>query len=62
MSKGSARRKQQIDSEKFAQQWDAIFGIKKDPKTLQEQIWNDKMKDYQIGVDLAMLKEVKEKK
>lgn len=61
MSKGSARRKQQIDSQKFADQWDAIFGIKKDPKTLEDHVWNDKVKDYQIGIDLAMINE-KEKK
>lgn len=61
MGKGSSRRKQQVDQQKFADQWDAIFGIKKDPKTLQDHVWNDKMKQYQFGIDLAMLKEVKEK-
>lgn len=61
MSKGSARRKQQIDSQKFADQWDAIFGVKKDPKTLEDHVWNDKVKEYQIGIDLAMINE-KEKK
>lgn len=60
MSKGSARRKQQVDNEKFANQWDAIFGVKKDPKTLEDHVWNDKMKDYQLGVDLAMINEKKQ--
>ena len=62
MSKGSARRKQQIEQKKFADQWDAIFGIKKDPKTLVDHVWNDKVKEYQIGVDLAMINNEKEKK
>ena len=65
MSKGSSRRKQQVNQQKFADQWDAIFGIKKDPKTLQDHVWNDKMKDFQLGIDLAMLgqeKTVKDKK
>jgi len=61
MSKGSARRKQQIDQQKFSDQWDQIFGVKKDPKTLQDHVWNDKVKEFQIGVDLAMIQE-KEKK
>ena len=56
MSKGSARRKQQVENKKFADQWDAIFGIKKELKTLEDQVWNDKMKDMQVGIDLAMLK------
>jgi poly(3-hydroxybutyrate) depolymerase len=60
MSKGSARRKQQVSSEKFAEQWDAIFGIKKDPKTLEDHVWNDKMKEMQIGVDLAMIEKEKQ--
>jgi len=55
MGKGSTRRKTQIASEEFASQWDAIFGIKKEPKTLADHVWNDKMKDYQTGIDLAML-------
>lgn len=55
MGKGSTRRKTQIESEKFASQWDAIFGIKKEPKTLAEHVWNDKMKDMQKSIDLAML-------
>jgi len=55
MGKGSTRRKTQIADEKFTNQWDAIFGIKKEPKTLADHVWNDKMKDYQVGIDLAML-------
>jgi hypothetical protein len=60
MSKGSARRKEDI--EKVRANWDAIFGIKKDPQTLAEHVWNDKVKEYQIGVDLAMINNEKEKK
>lgn len=55
MGKGSTRRKAQIEDEKFANQWDAIFGIKKNPETLQDHVWNDKMKDMQKSIDLAML-------
>lgn len=53
MSKGSSRRP--TDHKKFSEQWDVIFGIKKNPKTLEDHVWNDKMKDYQLGVDLAMI-------
>ena len=61
MGKGSAPRPIP-NPDKFRDNWDAIFGIKKDPKTLEDHVWNDKMKDYQIGVDLAMIKGEKEEK
>lgn len=61
MSKGSSPRPIP-NPEKFRDNWDAIFGIKKDPKTLEDHVWNDKMKDYQLGVDLAMINEKKEEK
>lgn len=60
MGKGSARRKE--DTDKFRDNYDAIFGIKKDPKTLEDHVWNDKMKDYQLSVELAMLDGKKEEK
>lgn len=62
MGKGSGRRKQEISQQKFADQWDAIFGIKKNPKTLEDHVWNDKVKEIQIGVDLAIIEGKKEKK
>jgi len=61
MGKGSAPRPIP-NPDKFRDNWDAIFGIKKDPKTLEDHVWNDKMKDYQVGVDLAMIKGEKEEK
>jgi hypothetical protein len=53
MSKGSARRKEDI--QKVRDNWDAIFSIKKDPKTLAEHVWNDKMKDMQSDIEKKLI-------
>ena len=52
--KGSGRRKE--DAQAVRDNWDAIFGIKKDPKTLQEHVWNDQMKKMQRDIELKLLK------
>ena len=40
------------DKKKFDDNWDAIFGIKKEPKTLAEHVWNDSMKEMQRDIEL----------
>jgi len=52
--KGSGRRKE--DASKVRDNWDAIFGIKKEPKTLAEHVWNDQMKEMQRDIELKLLK------
>jgi len=52
--KGSGRRKE--DASKVRDNWDLIFGIKKEPKTLAEHVWNDQMKDMQRDIELKLLK------
>ena len=54
MGKGSAPRPIP-NPEKFRDQWDAIFGIKKDPKTLEDHVWNDQMKEMQSDIDKKMI-------
>jgi len=54
MGKGSGRRNE--DAQKVRDNWDAIFGIKKEPKGLAEKVWNDKMKDYQTDVEKNLIK------
>jgi hypothetical protein len=57
MSKGSSRRKE--DMQKVRDNWDAIFSIKKEPKTLAEHVWNDKMKDMQSDIEKKLIGEKK---
>ncbi len=54
MGKGSGRRKE--DTQKVMDNWDAIFGIKKNPETLQDNVWNDKMKEYQTDIEKNLIK------
>jgi len=54
MGKGSGRRNE--DAQKVRNNWDAIFGIKKEPNGLAEEIWNDKMKEYQTDVEKNLIK------
>ena len=55
MGKGSARRKE--DTNKVLANWDAIFGIKKDPKTLEDHVWNDQMKQMQSDIEKKIIEE-----
>ena len=52
--KGSVRRNE--DNDAFRDNWDRIFGIKKEPKDIAEHVWNDKMKEMQRDIDLKMIK------
>jgi hypothetical protein len=52
--KGSGRRKE--DASKINENWDRIFGIKKEPKTLAEHVWNDQMKEMQREIELKLIK------
>jgi hypothetical protein len=54
--KGSARRKE--DASKVRDNWDRIFGIKKekDLKTLEDHVWNDQLKEMQRDVELKLIK------
>lgn len=54
MGKGSGRRNE--DAQKVRDNWDAIFGIKKDPQDLKEEVWNDKMKEYQADIEKNLIK------
>jgi len=54
MGKGSGRRNE--DTQKVRDNWDAIFGIKKNPETLQDKVWNDKMKEYQVDIEKNLIK------
>jgi hypothetical protein len=54
MGKGSGRRNE--DAQKVRNNWDAIFGIKREPNNLAEEIWNDKMKEYQTDVEKNLIK------
>jgi len=54
MGKGSGRRNE--DAQKVRDNWDAIFGIKKDPQGLKEEVWNDKMKEYQADIEKNLIK------
>ena len=54
MGKGSGRRNE--DTQKVRDNWDAIFGIKKNPETLQDNVWNDKMKEYQTDIENNLIK------
>lgn len=54
MSKGSTPRPIP-NPDKFRDNWDAIFSIKKDPKTLEDHVWNDKMKEMQTDIDKKMI-------
>jgi hypothetical protein len=54
MGKGSGRRKE--DTQKVMDNWDAIFGIRKNPETLQDNVWNDKMKEYQTDIEKNLIK------
>jgi len=62
MNSTSSKNKRQVEGKRFTEWWDNLFGIKKDPQNLADHVWNDKMKDYQIGIDLAMINGIKEKK
>lgn len=55
MSKGSTPRPFSVANEEYANRWDEIFGIKKDPKTLAEHVWNDQMKKMQSEIDKKMI-------
>ena len=52
--KGSVRRNEDTDA--FRDNWDRIFGIKKEPKNLADHVWNDQMKAMQRDIDLKMIK------
>jgi hypothetical protein len=54
MGKGSGRRNE--DTQKVIDNWDAIFGIKKKPETLEDHVWNDKMKEYQTDIEKELIK------
>jgi len=54
MGKGSGRRTE--DTKKVMANWDAIFGIKKEPKGLAEEVWNDKMREYQTDIEKNLIK------
>jgi hypothetical protein len=54
MGKGSSRRRE--NEQLVRDNWDAIFGIKKNPETLQEHIWNDKVRAYQSDIEKKLIK------
>jgi len=54
MGKGSSRRRE--NEQLVRDNWDAIFGIKKNPQTLQDNVWNDKMREYQTDIEKNLIK------
>ena len=55
MGKGSVPRKFSVDHHTFSSNWDAIFGKKKNPQTLEEQVFDDIVKGYQETVEQALI-------
>jgi len=54
MGKGSGRRNE--DAEKVRANWDAIWSPKKPAETLAEHVFNDKVKEYEVAVNEALIK------
>lgn len=54
--KGSSPRPYSVTQQEYDSRWDAIFGIKNNPKTLADNVWNDKMKEYQVDVEKKLIK------
>jgi len=50
MGKGSARRQQEISQQKFADQWDAIFGKKKEEAEKMQNMPHDQMVKMAYGL------------
>ena len=54
MGKGSAPRPFEVDHGTFANNWDQIFGKKSNPKTLEDQAFNDLVSPMQLEIDQKM--------